>query len=218
MPIPKRAWEIVKQVSQIVTALSSEANELLANRHDIVNAASVPVETLIKEYFDILAQEQILIGDTVRVIIPSVRPSRANPIIPTLMPSTQDQQDRYLKRLCETLNGWAKNGPVTVRGRATGSFTLGIGVAVLQKNRMEETESRPSDNLDDLLSALDRLRKITSQKLNTLELIRGAKVFDGDRLYLVKPIGQRFWTETAALNDADEIASAILMQTGQGVA
>jgi hypothetical protein len=43
-------------------------------------------------------------------------------------------------------------------------------------------------------------------------------VFDGDRLYLVKPIGQRFWTETAALNDADEIASAILMQTGQGVA
>jgi hypothetical protein len=83
---------------------------------------------------------------------------------------------------------------------------------------MEETESRPSDNLDDLLSALDRLRKITSQKLNTLELIRGAKVFDGDRLYLVKPIGQRFWTETAALNDADEIASAILMQTGQGVA
>jgi hypothetical protein len=218
MPIPKRAWEIVKQVSQIVAALSSEANELLANRNDIVNAASVPVETLIKEYFDILAQEQILIGDTVRVIIPSVRPSRANPIIPTLMPSTQDQQDRYLKRLCETLNGWAKNGPVTVRGRATGSFTLGIGVAVLQKNRMEETESRPSDNLDDLLSALDRLRKITSQKLNTLELIRGAKVFDGDRLYLVKPIGQRFWTETAALNDADEIASAILMQTGQGVA
>jgi hypothetical protein len=83
---------------------------------------------------------------------------------------------------------------------------------------MEETEPRPSDNLDDLLSALDRLRKSTSQKLNTLELIRGAKVFDGDRLYLVKPIGQRFWTETAALNDADEIASAILMQTGQGVA
>ena len=218
MPIPKRAWEIVKQVSQIVAALSSEANELLANRNDIVNAASVPVETLIKEYFDILAQEQILIGDTVSVIIPSVRPSRANPIIPTLTPSTQDQQDRYLKRLCETLNGWAKNGPVTVSGRATGSSTLGIGVAVLKKNRMEETEPRPSDNLDDLLSALDRLRKSTSQKLNTLELIRGAKVFDGDRLYLVKPIGQRFWTETAALNDADEIASAILMQTGQGVA
>jgi hypothetical protein len=68
------------------------------------------------------------------------------------------------------------------------------------------------------LGALERLRKVTSRKLNTLELIRGAKVFDRDRLYLVKPIGQRFWTETAALNDADEIAGTILMHTPQGVA
>jgi len=68
------------------------------------------------------------------------------------------------------------------------------------------------------LGALERLRKVTSRKLNTLELIRGAKVFDRDRLYLVKPIGQRFWTETAALNDADEIAGTILIHTPQGVA
>ena len=69
----------------------------------------------------------------------------------------------------------------------------------------------------DLLAALDRLRKVSSQKLNTFELIRGAKVFDGDRLYLVKPIGQRYWTETAALNDADEIAGTILTRTPQEV-
>jgi hypothetical protein len=68
------------------------------------------------------------------------------------------------------------------------------------------------------LGALERLRKVTSRKLNTLELIRGAKVFDRDRLYLVKPIGQRFLTETAALNDADEIAGTILIHTPQGVA
>jgi hypothetical protein len=46
-----------------------------------------------------------------------------------------------------------------------------------------------------------------------VEIIRGIKIFDGDRLYLVKPIGQRFWTQTAALNDADEIAGTILMHT-----
>ena len=60
-------------------------------------------------------------------------------------------------------------------------------------------------------SFLERLREVTSQKLSSFELIRGAKVFDGDRLFLVKPIGQRFCTETAALNDADEIAGTILM-------
>ena len=123
-----------------------------------------------------------------------------------------------MQRLCDTLNGWVKTGTVTVQGRAAGSSTLGIGVAVLKKNRASDVASGPPGDLGDLLIALEHLREITSQKLNTLELIRGAKVFDRDRLYLVKPIGQRFWTETAALNDADEIAGTILMQTGQGVA
>ena len=167
---------------------------------------------------DILPLEKTLVDDTVRIIIPSVRPSRANPIIPTIKPSTQKDQDLYVRRLCDTLNGWAKTGPVTVQGRAAGSSTLGIGVAILKRNRPGEVSSGPPNDLGDLLTALEHLRGITSQKLNTLELIRGAKVFDRDRLYLVKPIGQRFWTETAALNDADEIAATILMQTGQGVA
>ena len=41
----------------------------------------------------------------------------------------------------------------------------------------------------------------------------GVMVFDSNRLYVVKPIGQRFWTQTAAMNDADEIAGTILMRT-----
>jgi hypothetical protein len=35
---------------------------------------------------------------------------------------------------------------------------------------------------------------------------------------VVKPLSQRFWTETAALNDADEIAGSILMHSPEGVA
>lgn len=105
-----------------------------------------------------------------------------------------------------------------VQGRATASAKLGIGVAVLQKTRSGEVAFEPTEDLGDLLSVLERLRKVTSQKLNTFELIRGTKVFDRDRLYLVKPIGQRFWTQTAALNDADEIAGTILMQASKGMA
>jgi len=33
---------------------------------------------------------------------------------------------------------------------------------------------------------------------------------------VVKPIGQRFWTQTAAMNDADEIAGTILMRSPKG--
>jgi hypothetical protein len=218
MPTPGRAWEIVKHVEQIVASAAEQAEGTLANRLDIVQVASESIEVLIDEYFDVLPLEKTLVNDTVRVIIPSVRPSRANPIIPTIKPTTQKQQDQYVQQLCDTLNAWAKKGPFTVEGHARSSLTLGIGVAVLKKNRTGEVALESPDNLDDLLIALDHLREITSQKLNTLELVRGAKVFERDRLYVVKPIGQRFWTETAALNDADEIVGTILMQTGQGVA
>jgi N-6 DNA Methylase len=215
---PVRAQAIVKEVAKIVTAAAEEASGILIDRDAIVERATASVESLVAEYFDLLPIERVLIDDTTRVIIPSVRPGRGRTDIPTITPSTLQQQKQYIQRLCDTLNGWAKSGPVSVQGYAANSSKLGIGLAVLKKARAGDLTSAPPDDLGDLLVALEHLREITSQKLNTLELIRGAKIFDRDRLYLVKPIGQRFWTETAALNDADEIVGTILMQTGQGVA
>ena len=217
-PTPRRAWEIVREVARIVTSAAANATEELVDREDLARVASDSIETLINEYFDILPLEKAVINDTIGVIIPSVRPTRKRPVVPTIDPSNEAQGDDYVDRLCETLNGWAKSGPFIVRGNADASAKLGIGVAVLQKVRIGGVAPTPPKELGDLLSALDRLRNLASQRLNTFELIRGAKVFDGDSLYIVKPIGQRYWTQTAALNDADEVASTILMHTPQGVA
>jgi len=215
---PARGREIVKAVSRVVDSAAASATGLLADRHGIVQMANASIEVLIDEYFDILPLERTLIDDTSRITIPSVRPSRTNPNIPTITPSSEDQQNRYVQCLCDTLNGWAASGQVRVQGRVTASSSFGFGVAVLTKPRIGKDASVESEPLDDLLKSLQRLREITSQRLNTIELIRGAKVFDRDHLYVVKPIGQRFWTQTAALNDADEIAGTILMQAAQGVA
>ena len=50
---------------------------------------------------------------------------------------------------------------------------------------------------------LDNEKKLLANRL---------KVFDKNLLYITKPLGQRFWTRTAALNDADEIAGSILLR------
>jgi len=218
LPDPRRSWQIVKEVSATVTSTAERANKYLVDRESLVNRASECIEALIEEYFDILPLEKILIADTTGVIIPSVRPTRRRRVVPTIRPSTEKQRDDYTKRVCDVLNGWAKGGPFIVEGRSTVSPEIGIGVAVLEKNRAQGAGSRRHEDLGDLLTALDRLRKVTSQRLNTIELIRGTKVFDQNRLYVVKPIGQRFWTQTAALNDADEIAGTILMHKPWGVA
>ena len=94
---------------------------------------------------------------------------------------------------------------------------VGTGIVLLEKVGRGSSTS-PTDVNGDVLRALDRLRDSATLALNTFELARGLKVFDGNRLYLVKPLNRRHWTQTAALNDADEIAGSILMQSGGGPA
>ena len=81
---------------------------------------------------------------------------------------------------------------------------------LLEKTDARTLEPSPVAN-GDVLAALDALRQAASLKMNTFELVRGVKVFHGNRLYIVKPLSLRHWTETVALNDADEVAASILM-------
>ena len=212
LPDPQRAWGIIKEVADIVTKAVAATDDSFIDRKVLVKTASDSIETLMDEYFDILSFERTLIEDTVRIIIPSARPTRNRRLVPTVEPSKQAQRDDYTNRLCATLNEWAKNSPFVVEGLAIASASLGIGVAMLEKNARGSATPAPLHDGGDLLASLERLRRLTSRRLNTVELVRGTKVFEQDRLYIVKPIGQRFWTETAALNDADEIAGSILMQ------
>jgi hypothetical protein len=209
---PSRGREIVRQVSQIIQKTASGADRHFVDRAELIRAASEIIEPLVEEYFDILPFEQSLIADTVKITIPSVLPNRKKAVIPTIMPARHEQREKYIELLCKTLNGWSKNGPYTVRGVSIASEKLGVGIAVLEK-APRDAPSMEIRDLPDVLATLDQLRKVTKRKLNGFELLRGTKIFDRNSLYLVKQIGQRFWSETAALNDADEIAGTILMLT-----
>jgi hypothetical protein len=215
-PDPKRSREIVGEVSRIVTDAARRADADLADRSGIVRSASEAIESLVEEYFDVLPMEKFLIEDTNTVVIPSVRPTRARPLVPTIMPAKPAQLEAYRDRVCEMLNGWAKPGRFAVRGQVHSSESLGIGVAVFEKvDRADASAPMPNAN-GDLLKTLDRVSKVASRKHAAIDLVRGLMVFDRSRLYLVKPIGQRYWTQTAAMNDADQIAGTILMRPAQG--
>jgi len=214
---PQHARKIIEDVARIYTETVAAADDPFIDRGALVKESRVSIEALVSEYFDILSFERILIDDTVRVTIPSTRPTRSRRVVPTVKPSTREQLNLYAERLSVTLNAWAKEG-VDFHGHATASTNLGIGVAVLEKHVSERKDYAFPYDINDLLGTLDRLRDASSQPLNTFELMRGIKVFERDRLFIVKPISQRFWTETAALNDADEIAGSILMQRSRTIA
>lgn len=215
-PDPKRSHQIIRDVVKIVDTAAAQADADFVDRAGIVRVASTKIEPLIEEYFDILPAEKALIEDTIRVTIDSTRPTRARPLVPTLIPATRTQQEAYRDRVCEMLNGWAKSGPFAVRGYVQGAALLGVGIAVLEKVERARVNEVMPDTGNDLVQMLDVVRRAIPRKHATLDVVRGVMVFDNNRLYLVKPIGQRFWTQTAAMNDADEIAGTILMRSPKG--
>jgi hypothetical protein len=62
----------------------------------------------------------------------------------------------------------------------------------------------------DLDKALGRLSVLLPEETKSMRLLRNVKVFGEDTLDILKPLARRYWTRTSALNDADEIAAAIL--------
>jgi len=116
----RRAWERVREVARIVDEATTLAGEFLSNREELIDAADQAVEPLLDEYFDILPIEKTLIDDTLRLIIPSLRPSQKKRIVPTIYPSNPEQRANYTEQLCQTLNAWSKNRQYVVRGQTLG--------------------------------------------------------------------------------------------------
>ena len=67
----------------------------------------ITTEKLVEEYFDVDDIERMLIADTDTIIIPSVRPTRAHPDVPTIRPTNDEHRAMYIRLLCDTLNDWA---------------------------------------------------------------------------------------------------------------
>ena len=212
---PARAKAIIEEAASVVQMATRESKKLLVHREQVVEQAQEKIDELIYEYFDVAATERVLVEDTVRIAFESFRPSAHTDSIPTIKPSTPEDRERYTNRLCQTLNGWTQSHETRITSSTCASIGIGIGLVVLEQTVGQRNGVPQVNPNGDLLVALDNLRDAASTKSNTFELARGIKVFDGSRLYLVKPLGLRYWSETAALNDADEIAGSILMRTSE---
>jgi hypothetical protein len=230
---PQRSREIVAEVAARVRAAAADAaglasgpinllgeperREIRRRRARLVEGVQSGINELVYDYFDIAPVERILIEDTNQVIIPSTRPSHASERLPTLKPTTPAKRQEYRDLLCRTLNDWADGGPYRVSGYVETSPKTGMGVVVLERHPAgNEPPRRRGEETTELIPLLTRLRAALKRDLGSVEMLRGLKVFDRDQLYLIKPLAQRFWTKTAALNDADDIAATILMQHGRG--
>jgi hypothetical protein len=211
---PNRCQSIIREIAAIVTNAAEEASRNRLEREGIVHRAQQSIGKLIEEYFDIDDIERMLITDTTSIIIPSIRPSRGKINVPTLKLSSTSLRSSYANLLCVRLNGWA-NHEYRVHGKTMVDSAVGVGMVVLEKTRYGDKPTQLETTNGELLTVIDNLRRTVAKGHGTFELVRGLKVFHKNLLYITKPLGQRFWTNTAALNDADEIAATILARSAR---
>ena len=79
----------------------------------------------------------------------------------------------------------------------------------MQKARFDEGK-QPLRVGEDLLRVLRTIRDALAVDGGSLSALREVMVFEGDKLYLLKPAARVHWTATAALNDADALATTLL--------
>lgn len=213
-PDPERAKEIVETVARrMKTAKAVIKKDLLARKTE-VDTAIAEIELLVREYFDVLPKEAVLIDDTMNTIVPSIQPSYRKMPVPTVSSAKPNTLTKYRETVCSQLNHWGKRSGCTVSGKMFSSVSTGIAVAKFCLGGSDL--GKDSADGSQLVTILNDLRQLLATKSSSLELSRGLLVFDKDCLFVVKPLGNRYWTETAALNDADEIAATILMDQPPG--
>ena len=168
-------------------------------------------------YYQIDELEQVLINDTVNCWIPSSTPNRGSPNIPTLKDSTKLERLKYLTLLCDLLNRWSRRGSYQVSGKIIFASNSKMAVIVLQKVLSQDVsplDEEPSSH--ELDAVISRILNLLPRHEGSIAYYRNLKVFDRDKLYILKPLAYRFWSKTTALNDADEIAAAILTNDYRG--
>ena len=92
-----------------------------------------------------------------------------------------------------------------------------MAVIVLQKVLSQDVsplDEEPSSH--ELDAVISRILNLLPRHEGSIAYYRNLKVFDRDKLYILKPLAYRFWSKTTALNDADEIAAAILTNDYRG--
>jgi len=167
------------------------------------------LEPLIYAYFGLNEQEIALVEDTCGIFDKSDTPGSldAAKSIPTLQPVDAAGLAPYAEMLTTTLNSWASG---TSFVSASGGVDSDVGLGFVQLDQTKLASSfRPRDINRELIAALQRLEKASTEQSGSLAYLRQPWVFCGTRIYIVKPAIKGHWTCTAALNDAADLYARV---------
>lgn len=218
---PERASQLIEAAERHLRAFEERNQSVLADgswdyvRHDI--------DELIFEYFDVARRERALVRDMADIVAKSLQPtSYAELRTPLQEVVTEDQYKPYLSSLEDALMAWssARRGQGTIAAavmdRSKSQFPLDVVHVALRSSGGTDLSSSHARTMGEFLEALSN-RIFEGRAIDFFSFPNSIFVW-GDDVYVVKPSRRRFWTESAALRDADEIFHMVSKAASQAVA
>jgi hypothetical protein len=212
-PDPRVAAASLADVARHMKALAALPELQQGRYYGEIRSA---LDDAIFAYFGLTAEETALIRETVKVLMPSVRPRSFKSLdTPAQHLASRENFDAYAHALADALTMW--------RTRTSGQGRFCVDVVASEPNRAgrsgvarvryaEQPTEAPvvdteiSDEL--VLATLDRLRAEGLRAVpsgNFLTLVPDAHLWVGGALYIVRPVNRRSWTIRQALRDAEHI-------------
>jgi len=159
------------------------------------------------DLYDLNENERIIVGDTLNYTLDHFLNRRKSPLRSTQHP-TLDKLQKYADRLCKQLNGMlALEGKKLIYQlyeiEGDNSSLTVVEFEQISKTTAKVTKPKKVGELEDAL--IDLSQNIKREIVGGIYALIHPRVYDRERLYVIKPSEERFWSESAALNDADEI-------------
>jgi hypothetical protein len=213
-PLPEKAPgtsadEQVAAVAEIFARSKADPRFDAPGHQQLIASVRPALTRHVYSYFDVSPDEEILIEDTVQTLHKSATPSRSS-YVPTLAEPTSSDRRRYAETLIDALQAWAGVQWSNLATKCTLSEKSGIGVLTIHigKGHKGYSEANASSDLD---AVLTRIKDLAPDRYGSLVYLRNLAVLEPPaRAHLIKPLTMRFWLRSAALNDADAVASRLL--------
>lgn len=156
------------------------------------------------EYFCLSPDEITLIEDAVQFILPAVQPHQGS--FPAIWKTTTEYERRlYAEVMVRALEPWfERERTVNVRLEAYNADLAVLRLTLCARGDKTEYEEHSDNGVRELLAKL--FEHIHQPLPGNFQLLPDFRIFDGEHLYIVKPMQRRFWLRAVALADASAIA------------
>ena len=201
MPDQERSRSAADALVAVIERQVREAGRAFGNQpieHDVLKE----IDGLAYEFFGLSEEERILVDDTVAYTIPAVQPNRVG--FPEIwVASTPGDRRTYARTLVDNLTDWFE-GDNTIGTRLV-ARNDDLAVLRLQLRNAPGAFDYAEGDDASVTKALSRFAEHARLPSGNFQSMPDFRVFVDRDLFLVKPVGKRFWLRSAALADANAI-------------